>query len=208
MLNKLVMALKRLARHCLRPILRRKRFMMRDSEIGRKSLLSLIESLPSEGPMIMIEIGSYRGESAQIFLSTNRFSRIYCIDPWKMYYDANDGAAFTDMAAVERDFDERVGGDKRVIKVKGTIDTFLEQYPDIKIDFAYVDGCHTYDAVKHDLQCILSSCPPRVAVAGHDYADKLWEGVNRAIEECIGKPDKVFPDTSWCKYQDRSNSPS
>ncbi len=201
MLNRFIMALKRLARYCLKPVLRRKRFMMRDSEIGRSALVSLVESLPSDNPMVMIEVGSYRGESAKIFLGTNRFSRIYYIDPWKMYYDANDGAAFTDMAVVEQDFDQRVGGDDRVVKVKGTIDTFLEQYPDVKIDFAYVDGCHTYEAVKHDLQFILSSCVPRVAVAGHDYANSSWEGVKRAIQECVGDPDAIFPDTSWVKYQ-------
>ena len=201
MLNRFIMAVKRLARYCLKPVLRRKRFMMRDSEIGRGALVSLVESLPSDNPMVMIEVGSYRGESAQIFLGTNRFSRIYCIDPWKMYYDANDGAAFTDMSEVEKDFDQRVGGDCRVVKVKGTIDDFLSAYPDIKIDFAYVDGCHTYEAVKHDLQCILSSCPPHVAVGGHDYADNLWEGVKRAIKECVGNPDAVFPDTSWVKYR-------
>lgn len=201
MFNGFILAIKRLARQCLRPLLRRKRFLMRDSDTGRNALMALVGSLPSERPLVMIEVGSYRGESAQIFLGTNRFSRIYCIDPWKMYYDANDGAAFTDMAAVERDFDQRVGGDERVVKVKGTIDTFLEQYPDVEIDFAYVDGCHTYEAVKHDLSRILSTCPPRVAVGGHDYADKLWEGVKQAIEECVGKPDKVYPDTSWIKFQ-------
>ncbi len=192
-------ALVRIARQCLRPLLRRKRSLMRGTEIERKALISLVESLPTDSPMVMIEVGSYRGESAQLFLSTNRFSRIYCIDPWKMYYDANDGAAFTDMAEVERDFDQRVGTDERVVKVKGTIDTFLERYPNVAIDFAYVDGCHTYEAVKHDLQCIMSSCPPRVAIGGHDY-EKSWEGVRNAIEESLGKPDNVFPDTSWVKY--------
>ena len=193
-------ALVRIARQCLRPLLRRKRSLMRGTETERKALISLVESLPTESPMVMIEVGSYRGESAQLFLGTNRFSRIYCIDPWKMYYDVNDGAAFTDMAEVERDFDQRVGTDERVVKVKGTIDTFLEQYPDVAIDFAYVDGCHTYEAVKHDLQCIMSACSPRVAIGGHDY-EKSWEGVRNAIEECLGKPDNVFPDTSWVKYQ-------
>lgn len=198
MFDRLVKALKRMARRCLKPFLRKKRFMMRDSETGQKALVSLVESLRCDKPMVMIEVGSYRGESARIFLDTNRFSRIYCIDPWQMYYDDNDGAAFTDMEAVERDFDNRTGIDERVVKVKGTIDTFLEKYPDVEIDFAYVDGCHTYDAVKHDLKMILSSRRPRVALAGHDYVG-IWEGVKRAIVESIGTPDAIFPDGSWVK---------
>ena len=127
-------ALLRIARQCLRPLLLRKRSLMRGTETERKALISLVESLPTDKPMVMIE---------------------------------------------------------------GTIDTFLERYPNVAIDFAYVDGCHTYEAVKHDLQCIMSACPPRVAIGGHDYE---WEGVRNAIEECLGKPDNVFPDTSWIKY--------
>ena len=196
-----VKLLKRIARFCFRPLLRRKRFMMRDSDVSRQSLVDLVKSLPSDRPMIMVEVGSYRGESASIFLATNRFSKIFCVDPWEMFYDPDDGAAFTDMVEVEHDFDRRVGSDSRIVKVKGTIDTFLERYPGVKIDFAYVDGCHTYEAVKHDLKQILSACQPRVAVAGHDYSAGLWEGVARAINESVGNPDVVFPDTSWVKYK-------
>ena len=199
MFLKLKLAILRIARWFLRPLLRRKKSLMRPTEDSRKALISLVESLPCDRPMVMIEVGSYRGESAQVFLGTNRFSRIYCIDPWKMYYDANDGAAFTDMAFVENDFDQRLGGDDRVIKVKGTIDTFLEKYPDVEIDFAYVDGCHTYDAVKHDLRQIMTCRKPKVAISGHDYYSN-WQGLRAAIEESLGKPDAVFSDSSWVKY--------
>lgn len=173
---------------------------MRTTDAERHSLVELVEALPGEGQLVMIEVGSYRGESAEIFLGTNRFSRIYCIDPWKGNYDSNDWSSFTNMAEVERDFDKRVGGDGRIVKVKGTIDTFLEQYPDVEVDFAYVDGCHTYEAVKYDLQKVMANRRPRVAVGGHDYCDKDWEGVRRAIEECIGRPDARFADTSWVKF--------
>ena len=118
-----------------------------------------------------------------------------------MFYDENDSAAFTDMAFVENDFDQRLKGDDRVVKVKGTIDTFLEQYPDVEIDFAYVDGCHTYDAVKHDLHQIMTHRRPKVAISGHDY--NTWGGVTQAIEESLGKPDAVFSDSSWVKYQQK-----
>ena len=200
MLKKLDKMVKRIARQCLKPLLRRKRSMMRATEVEKQSLIDLVKSLPADGNMVMIEIGSYRGESAQIFLGTNRFSRIYCIDPWKMYYDNDDGAAFTDMAEVERDFDRRVGGDQRIVKIKGTIDDFLEMHADEKIAFAYVDGCHTYKAVKHDLQQILTHCRPSIAVGGHDYTDAGWDGLKRAVGEAVGIPDKVFPDTSWVKF--------
>jgi hypothetical protein len=147
--------------------------------------------------MTMVEIGSYRGESAQEFLNTGRIARIYCVDPWRMFYDADDGTSYTDMAQVERDFDWRHGGDSRVVKVKGTVDTFIKRHPDAQVDFAYVDGCHTYEAVSHDLKQLMAHSRPAVAIGGHDYN---LDGVVRAVGEVLGKPDAVFPDNSWVKF--------
>ena len=205
MFGRLMLAVRRMkwVRQYIRPLYYRlnpRKSLMRADSYARDALVELVGSLPSNRQMVMVEVGSFRGESAEIFLNTNRFSRIYCIDPWKNFYDKNDWASFSNMAKVERDFDRRVGGDERVVKVKGTIDTFFERYPNIALDFAYIDGCHTYDAVKHDLTKIMTTSRPRVAVAGHDFLEKEWEGVTRAVKECIGSPDAVFPDTSWVKY--------
>ena len=42
---------------------------------------------------------------------------------------------------------------------------------------------------------------PKVAISGHDY--NTWGGVTQAIEESLGKPDAVFSDSSWVKYQQK-----
>jgi hypothetical protein len=34
-------------------------------------------------------------------------------------------------------------------------------------------------------------------IAGHDYNPVLFSGCVVAINEALGKPDKVYPDTSW-----------
>lgn len=119
--------LKRVARQILRPWLRQKKFDMRPNQMSRDGLISLLERAHvMDG--VMVEIGSYQGESAEIFLASGRIRRIYCVDPWQMYYDPDDGAAFTDMARVEADFDRRLSKDSRVVKVKGTIETFIERF--------------------------------------------------------------------------------
>ena len=38
--------------------------------------------LVGKNNLIGIEIGSYRGESTEIFLKSNAFKKLYCIDPW------------------------------------------------------------------------------------------------------------------------------
>ena len=149
----------------------------------------------------MAEIGSYRGESAELFLSTGKVSHIYCIDPWKPFYDKSDPAAYTDMAKVERTFDSRFADDNRVTKIKGTIDDFVDMMSrrnaGMHIDFVYIDGCHTREATEHDISVVMEHIKPGLAIAGHDYVG--FSGVKIAVDSRFGKPDKIFSDTSWRK---------
>lgn len=179
---------------------------MRVDEEMRRGPGMLVESATKgrKDGIVMVEIGSYRGESAELFLATGKVSRIYCVDPWRMFYDPQDGAAYTNMKAVEADFDRRHANDKRVVKVKGTIDDFVERYVNgpegpVSVDLVYVDGCHTYEAVKHDILTAVEHIKPKIAMSGHDWG---WGGdaeLARAVKETVGEPDEVFPDSSWLK---------
>ena len=192
--------LARLARRCVKGRYFNRTVAMREAPAAREGLKDLIAWWGDASNLTMVEIGSYSGESAELFLASGKIAKLYCVDPWRMDYDPNDVAAFTDMARIERIFDDRFVGETRMVKVKGTIDDLvaqLEACPD-RIDVVYVDGCHTYEAVKYDLTVVLSKIKPRLFVCGHDYTD-VWEGSKRAVEEVVGAPDAVFKDTSWGK---------
>ena len=66
-----VRLVKRIARWLLKKQLRRKKFLMRPDDISRSGLAELISEL-NHNNIVMVEIGSYRGESAEIFLETNK----------------------------------------------------------------------------------------------------------------------------------------
>ena len=200
-------ALIRIARKTRSLFIRNRVSEMRPEGQSRKGLVDLINKL-NRKDMVVVEIGSYRGESAEIFLGTGKVAKIYCVDPWKPSYDLDDGAAYTDMRKVESDFDRRHAANPHVIKVKGTIDTFIERFrdnPDVidKIDVIYIDGLHTYEGVHHDIEMTLTYIKPRLAIAGHDYyfesGRAAWPGVVQAVEELIGIPDMTFDDGSWLK---------
>ena len=144
----------------------------------------------------MIEIGSYRGESAEIFMNTGKISELFCVDTWKAGYDDSDRASFSDMAKVEADFDARMAKyGPRVRKFKGTLQQFSANgFP--PVDFIYVDSCHTYDGCKTDLLTALEANP--VYIGGHDYSAG-FKGVIKAVNEYVGQPDKLYPDSSWLK---------
>jgi hypothetical protein len=65
-------------------------------------------------------------------------------------------------------------------------------------DFVYIDGLHTYEQVKKDIENYKQLIRPNGFIGGHDYHPQGWPGVVKAVEETVGV-DKVFPDGSWIK---------
>lgn len=147
-------------------------------------------------PFTMSEIGVYRGESTELFLKSGHIKKIYCVDPWQSGYDSSDAASNSDMSAVEAEFDRMAGRWPTYIrKHKGTVDDFK---PDVlPVEFIYIDACHQYESVRHDIEWALSIKP--IVVGGHDYGCAYYPGVQKAVDEMLGKPDAVFSDGSWVK---------
>lgn len=101
----------------------------------------------------------------------------------------------SDMVLAESTFDNRFKNDNRVVKVKGTVETFIESHKDEPIDFVYIDACHTYDAVKHDVSMVLEHIKPTVAIGGHDYSNGWPEGI-KAVNEQFKNVNRF--GGSWC----------
>ncbi len=159
---------------------------------GLKDLISFDDNIKGE----MLEIGSYLGESTYIFLESKRFNSITCLDMWAAGYDANDSSS-SKMDGVEKEFDNLVESSSGIIKkIKNSslhIDTLFE---DNSFDFIYIDGNHTYEWVKQDIEKSLPKLKRYSFIAGHDYN---WPEVRKAVNSTIGDVDFVFQDTSWIK---------
>lgn len=172
---------------------------------NRSGLLALIESLPADTPnLTMVEVGSYAGESAELFADSGKFGRIYCVDSW----------AFEGAAAVESRFDEMLQrtneahapnrirlsqpriGPGLIVKLKGTSKLVSQAMRVSQIDFAYIDASHTYENVLADIRAWLPRVKRGGWIGGHDYNWK-FPGVIRAVFEELGNPWRVFEDTSW-----------
>jgi predicted O-methyltransferase YrrM len=54
-----------------------------------------------------------------------------------------------------------------------------------ELDWAYIDGDHTYEAVKADLEAYYRALGPGGLLAGDDYGVPGWweDGVTRAVDE-------------------------
>lgn len=180
-------------------------YNMRIGDFGLSDLVNAAYARANH-PLVMVEIGSYAGQSMEIFAKTQKFSKILCVDPWQKNYDSTDPASSTDMDVVEQIFDSKAlaaSSFAQIIKHKGTIDTFVTSNEFAKldhIDLVYIDANHQYEFVKHDIWTSLTILKPLIAISGHDYSLSSWLGVSKAVHEVVGVPDMTFSDTSWIKF--------
>lgn len=160
------------------------------------------EFLDGKIDLIGIEIGSYAGESAEIFLSSNAFKKFYCIDPWEPGFDPNDKTTSDGLVNAEKQFNIRFENNKIVAKLKNKSSDVLNLFEDNSIDFIYIDGNHQYDFVKWDIEHYYNKVKNGGIISGHDYEVSGFtphiRGVKKAVDEFFKKPPlKIYSDNSW-----------
>jgi hypothetical protein len=55
------------------------------------------------------------------------------------------------------------------------------------VDFLFVDADHSYESAREDLRDWFAFVRPGGIVAGHDYGQPLWPGVQRAVDEVLAE---------------------
>lgn len=156
---------------------------------GLNNFVSYVNSIQPTKDMIICEIGSWCGSSADIF--ARHFKKVICIDPFKQDKEITNRY---NMKEVEAEFDKVHDKYKNIVKIKHYSYDAVKIFDDKCFDIVYIDGEHSYNAVKQDIKSYLPKC--KSFISGHDYYKK-FPGVIRAVNETLGKPDKTFKDASW-----------
>jgi predicted O-methyltransferase YrrM len=62
-----------------------------------------------------------------------------------------------------------------------------DRFPDGAFDWVYVDGDHTYESVRIDLELYRAKVRPGGILAGDDYGTEGWwqAGVTRSVNELV-----------------------
>lgn len=160
-------------------------------------LVDLIKHINLESPtssMNLLEIGCYAGESSSIFCA--RFAEVTCVDPFLSGYDAKDSASKSPMLEVQSEFRNRMRKHDNYRLIRKSSDEAIHELRGRTFDVVYIDGAHMYEQVTKDILNYSDLIPVGGYICGHDYCSG-WPGVVKAVDECCGKPDKVFKDNSW-----------
>ena len=153
----------------------------------------------------MIEIGAYMGESTMMFACLNLFKEIHTIEPFKdmggrieqfnSQNDYNWDTIYNEFQINTRLFDN-------ITLHKDFSYNVADKFEDNSVDFIYIDGDHSYDAVTKDLEMYLPKLKHNGVIGGHDYSENDQynkQNTIKAVNNIVGKPDKVFVDSSWVK---------
>lgn len=149
---------------------------------GNDRIPDLLEVYKVIRPTRLLEIGCYRGVSTEFWLL--HCEQVIAVDPWPE-------------PAVRRQFLNRCGHYPHLVRLEGhSPQVFMgrTQYPFKDLDMVYVDGDHSYDAVKADVIATLPYLHDYGYMAGHDY---YLPDVTRALREMFTEVDDVYSDGSW-----------
>jgi hypothetical protein len=172
-------------------------YTMRNPEYtkGLLDLINTIKKYRNTKEMTMIEIGSYAGESTVLF--AKEFKKVISIDPFINDYDVNDvTCSYMELDNVYNVFKNNTENYENITHIRKTSDDAVLDLNNIKVDFVYIDGMHTYDQVNKDIKNYLPLVMDDGFIGGHDY-HPVWQGVMDAIIESLGVPNETFCDTSW-----------
>lgn len=150
------------------------------------------------GAREIVEIGSYRGKSlclmgrGAIAAGCAADTRITAIDPHlvgkdnpRFDFHAKDRAVLLEQA-------ERCGVNGMLRELVMTSRDALPHWEGRPIDLLWVDGDHSYEAAKFDLEAWGQFVRPGGTIAAHDYTER-FPGVIRAWDEVVSRDKRWSP---------------
>ncbi|MCP3943387.1 MAG: class I SAM-dependent methyltransferase [Desulfobacteraceae bacterium] len=174
----------------------------RISKGDRYVLKHLIQSVFNEN-LIVVEIGSFLGNgSTKAFLDEIRSKKgsLYCVDTWK----GNTNVAWHSRLAAEYDFFstfthnvDLYGGSEIVKPLVMDSLSAAKIFKNNSCDLIFIDGDHSYEAVKRDIDSWFPKLRKGGLLCGHDCEGRLSELDERLIKS---NKDKDFIEIPNYKF--------
>ncbi len=143
------------------------------------------------------EIGTYMGAFAEHIIETVKPQKLYLIDPWTAAKSARHAGSWYE--TVDQDYMDHVYAmvskrfadaslSNRVTILRDYSSMALSTLQDGELDWVYIDGDHSYEAVREDLALSFQKVRSGGFISGddHEVVDKWWkDGVVRAVREFV-----------------------
>lgn len=151
-------------------------------QISAPGLITFIKQLGTN--LIGCELGVKEGHNLRYLLdrADTSIAMSYAVDPWKPYIDGDWGLQSQDLVtgwkntamAILNDYQHKI----QFLEMTSTEAT--AHIPDNSLDYIFIDGDHSYEAVLKDVTTYWSKIKSGGIFAGHDWN---LDSVNRAVKE-------------------------
>ena len=117
-----------------------------------------------------VEIGSFKGEFAKQILNTWE-GILYMVDPWRELTEGYNDTSnhINHPTAYLETMENLTGMEDRGIMIRALSEQAVELFEDESLDFVYIDGNHSYEYVKQDIELWYPKVKQGGLVSGHDY---------------------------------------
>ena len=186
-------------------------FLLRKANgiVRPKRSQALLKWLPA-GPCRGFEIGVFKGRNARVILQQRRDVHLTLVDLWDRQPDGNSYHKSKDHKTTipakhwPRIYSAAVGSVRfaaeRADFVREWSHVAADRYADRSFDFGFIDGDHSYEGCKRDIEAWWPKIRERGFIGGHDYHNKNFPGVTRAVEEFaaqLDRPVETDQDYTW-----------
>lgn len=156
----------------------------------------LISEIQKNDFKIGAEVGVKRGDNVRKIVQACPDFVIHAIDAWdpKLQY-LNWGK--NAQRINEQIFDKLVSKyPQQIIKHKGYSLPVAAEFDDASLDIIFIDGDHSYEGCKADIEAWLPKLREGGVMAGHDYEHPQFPGVKKSVDEIFDEVE-VFSDMVW-----------
>jgi hypothetical protein len=160
------------------------------SELDRPSL----RSLKYKKDIIGVEIGVQYGINARDILERYNIKTLYLVDPYINYKNTKGNLVEPEGKDLAIKYLNKYKD--KIVWVYKLSEEAVDDIPD-NLDFVYIDGGHTYEIVKRDLELYYPKVKKGGLFSGHDYAKRAPDVV-RAVNEFFSKMNlKLYCGGKW-----------
>lgn len=162
-----------------------------------KTREELLELIPKGG--ICAEIGVFKGDFSRVIHQTITPKRFFLVDIFEGITCSGDkhgnNIVYIDLSIPYEDLKKEYIKMSEVEIVKSNSKNFFENIPDNFLDFIYIDGDHSYEGCKLDIEYSRKKVKNNGIIAGHDYCDRFY-GTVRAVNEFVSEYNLNFKVTT------------